>query len=353
MEKQVLSDVPPDWSTEMPRSRGVKRQDVWDAADAVLLQGSKPTIERVRQHLGSGSPNTVGPHLEQWFQHLGSRIKDPEFFAMPHGVPDLVMQAAQHFWETALSQTRLDFDERLQTGLKDAASAVAIEKERAEAAIATAGAAVAKAARLNESLNEMGPLLSRSREELAAQQGRLEEVRGAWALTTERLKEVREEMAKEIADIRAQLLLAMDRADAADRRVALELDRERSARARAERQAEILQKSLAASQTAALAASEHASQAHQALGKREDSLKAALATKVTELNEERERVSDLRVECAAKVLEISEAHAQAKGLQGSLDRLSKLMEVDVKRRAKSERRRVVKGSVLAGSGKKI
>ncbi len=351
MKKEDLSDMNPDQLPELPRSRGVQRQDVWDAADAVLLQGDKPTIERVRQHLGSGSPNTVGPHLEQWFKHLGRRIKDPGVFAAPHGVPDPVMQAAQHFWETALAQTRSDFDERLQAGLKEAASTVDAEKERAELAFAAADTATARAARLDESLNEMGPLLSQARENLAAQQGRLEEVRGAWALATERLKEAREEMAKEVADIRAQLLSAIDRADAADRRVALELDRERTARARAERQAEILQKSLAASQAAALVAREHARQTQQTLGEREDLLKVTLATKVTELNEERQRINDLRAECAAKSLQVAEAHAQAKGLQGSLDRLSKLMEVDAKRRAQSERRRVVKGSVT-GAGKR-
>ena len=40
-------------------TRGVQEQDVWAAADAVLLQGERPTIERVLQHMGRGSPNTV------------------------------------------------------------------------------------------------------------------------------------------------------------------------------------------------------------------------------------------------------------------------------------------------------
>jgi hypothetical protein len=43
---------------------GVQQEDVWAAADALLRAGEQPTIERVRQHLGRGSPNTVGPHLK-------------------------------------------------------------------------------------------------------------------------------------------------------------------------------------------------------------------------------------------------------------------------------------------------
>ncbi|WP_196360993.1 DNA-binding protein, partial [Achromobacter xylosoxidans] len=38
---------------------GITEQDVWRAADALLLEGARPTIERVRQKIGRGSPNTV------------------------------------------------------------------------------------------------------------------------------------------------------------------------------------------------------------------------------------------------------------------------------------------------------
>lgn len=45
-------------------TRGVQIDEVWAAADAVLAQGSRPTIERIRVHLGRGSPNTVAPMLD-------------------------------------------------------------------------------------------------------------------------------------------------------------------------------------------------------------------------------------------------------------------------------------------------
>ncbi len=342
MRKESLGSADFEDSFALPRSRGVQRQDVWEAADAVLLQGGKPTIERVRQHLGSGSPNTVGPHLEQWFKHLGKRIQDPVAFTAPHGVPDQVLQVAQHLWETALAQARSDFEARLQEGLKEAENAVKAEKERAELAFASANEAISKATRLGEALDEMGPLLNQAREDLAARQARLDEVRGAWALANEQLKKEREEMAMDVAEIRRQLLLAVDRADAADRRVALELDRERTARARAERQMEALQKSLSVSQAAALAASEHLRQTQQAQSEREDSLKVHLATKVKELNEERQRLTELRTENVAKVSEASAARAQTERLQDSLDRLSKLVESGTQHSPKPDRRRLAK-----------
>ena len=50
--------------------RGVQMEEVWAAADTVLNLGERPTIERVRQHLGRGSPNTVGPMLDGWYRGL-------------------------------------------------------------------------------------------------------------------------------------------------------------------------------------------------------------------------------------------------------------------------------------------
>ena len=47
------------------RSRGIQEADVFAAADALLAEGQRPTIERVRLKIGRGSPNTVSPMLER------------------------------------------------------------------------------------------------------------------------------------------------------------------------------------------------------------------------------------------------------------------------------------------------
>ncbi|WP_027015965.1 DNA-binding protein [Comamonas composti] len=84
-------------------SRGVQEADVWAAADALIAQGLRPTIERVRQHIGRGSPNTVSPMLETWFATLGQRLGvaagQSESVASP--IPDPVQRLAQELWSTA------------------------------------------------------------------------------------------------------------------------------------------------------------------------------------------------------------------------------------------------------------
>lgn len=92
--------------------RAIQRDDVWAAADALLLEGKRPTIERVRQKIGRGSPNTVSPMLEEWFATLGPRMAQLKGsgtgpVAEEGGgasAPAPVLQAAQALWDAAMHQ---------------------------------------------------------------------------------------------------------------------------------------------------------------------------------------------------------------------------------------------------------
>ncbi|MBU4610198.1 DNA-binding protein [Achromobacter sp. GG226] len=86
---------------------GIQATDVWSAADALLLAGDQPTIERVRAHLGRGSPNTVGPHLKAWFRTLGARLAGEGGAAEEGGaMPAPVAQAFQAVWRSANDAAR-------------------------------------------------------------------------------------------------------------------------------------------------------------------------------------------------------------------------------------------------------
>ncbi|WP_170936017.1 DNA-binding protein [Pandoraea sp. PE-S2R-1] len=97
-----------------PRSagRGISELDVWSAADTLLMAGQRPTIERIRQQLGRGSPNTVSPYLDAWFAGLGARLKGASggggIAGLPEGVamPETVARAAMDLWALALTEGR-------------------------------------------------------------------------------------------------------------------------------------------------------------------------------------------------------------------------------------------------------
>ena len=84
-------------------TRGIQYEDLAQAADALLQDGLRPTIERIRLHIGRGSPNTVSPMLEQWFAGLGQRLGGSGGRAKQGegDLPDVVLKAAAALWATA------------------------------------------------------------------------------------------------------------------------------------------------------------------------------------------------------------------------------------------------------------
>jgi hypothetical protein len=218
--------------------RGITEHDVWTACDALLLAGERPTIERVRQKIGRGSPNTVSPMLDAWFKGLGARITDPGAFAAAPGVPDTVLQAAKHFWEAALAVTRGDFDERLREGMAAAVANVEAEKERAATAEAAAYAAAAKLTRADAEMAERGALLERERAGRAADSARLEEAKAQIERLVSEARQAAAEAAQARTQARSDIEAAQQRSAAAERRAALEIDAERVARAKADKRVE-------------------------------------------------------------------------------------------------------------------
>ncbi len=232
-------------------SRGINQIDVWQACDTLLLAGARPTIERVRQTIGRGSPNTVSPYLDSWFKQLGTRIQDPNAFtanSARSATPDPVTQAAQLLWEAAVEQSRVDFDQRLQDGLATAESSVAAERLRAELAQAEATEAIRQNAELLLELRAFDTVVEQCRLLQAAADAKLESAGREIQDLRERLDAAVSELAAGRESARQEIDLAQARSIAAERRAALDMDSERTARAKADRRAEMLEKKIAALQ---------------------------------------------------------------------------------------------------------
>jgi hypothetical protein len=89
--------------------RGAQLEEVVEAADALLARGLKPIIERVRQHLGGGSPNTISPLLDVWYERLSARVAG---VAVPaeDGLPPNLRSA----WNHAKHEARTFANQELQ-----------------------------------------------------------------------------------------------------------------------------------------------------------------------------------------------------------------------------------------------
>ncbi|MEO7159959.1 MAG: DNA-binding protein [Polaromonas sp.] len=94
--------------------RGIQQSDVWAAADTLIAEGLRPTIERVRQKIGRGSPNTVSPMLEAWFATLGARlgVNTPQDEA--HHIPKALHESMEKLWMMALSTGQELADQKME-----------------------------------------------------------------------------------------------------------------------------------------------------------------------------------------------------------------------------------------------
>jgi chromosome segregation ATPase len=87
-------------------ARGITESDVHDAADELVAKGDRPTVERIRMHLGTGSPNTVTRWLETWWQGLGPRLHSHAAHLAIPGAPEAVLDLAGQWWSIALASAR-------------------------------------------------------------------------------------------------------------------------------------------------------------------------------------------------------------------------------------------------------
>lgn len=80
--------------------KGITQEQVNAAADALVAAGDKPTVEKIRQALGTGSPNTVTRMLETWRGTLAQRLQ--EIMTLPE-VPPEVGHAFTDVWRLAVA----------------------------------------------------------------------------------------------------------------------------------------------------------------------------------------------------------------------------------------------------------
>jgi hypothetical protein len=290
--------------------RGITEDDVWKACDALLLEGARPTIERVRLKLGRGSPNTVSPMLETWFKHLGTRIADPGAFAAPVGQPDVVRQAAQHLWEVAQAEARRDVDDRVKEGLATAAANVESEKERAAIAEAAAFSANSRAAHLQAQVAELQAALEAERVRHASTMTRADAAEQRGEALQAAVSEARQAAITERGRADLAIAQADERAGGAERRAAMEIDRERGLRSKAEKATESIAKRFEASLKAEISANEQLSAAQAMFGAQQ----AASAQREKELqarlNQRESQFRELEMAMAQAQQAVAEAATQ-------------------------------------------
>lgn len=185
-------------------ARGITETDVHTAADELVANGDRPTVERIRAHLGTGSPNTVTRWLDTWWKNLGIRLqpKRPDL----KDAPTVLAELAGQWWALALEHARESVLEELayarqslaaeydelrvqQQSFADEGSAL---HAKATASAQSERLALTQVAELRQLVDQLQSQLAESARQRASTDQRLEQVESARRAMEGRLQELQE-----------------------------------------------------------------------------------------------------------------------------------------------------------------
>jgi chromosome segregation ATPase len=170
-------------------ARGITQDQVSAAADALVTAGERPTVEKIRAQLGTGSPNTVTRMLDTWRGALATRLS--QVLALPE-VPADVGQAFTEIWRLAmthagsLAQAALAHE---QNALLATQSSLTQERKLWEIAVAEAQAQAQSADQAREVAETRLADLQRLVEQQAGQLAELLQQRDGWQQRADQLAE--------------------------------------------------------------------------------------------------------------------------------------------------------------------
>lgn len=89
---------------------GVTYYDVTKAAETIKAGDQEPTVDRVREQLGTGSRSTIAPLLKRW---RSDNDGDAEVSGLPHDLVDVVKslhERVQQMADQRIEQARQEFE---------------------------------------------------------------------------------------------------------------------------------------------------------------------------------------------------------------------------------------------------
>ena len=128
---------------------GVTYHDVAKAAEAIKAQGQEPTVDRVREHLGTGSKSTIAPLLKRWRSDNGDAA---DTNGLPSDLDDASnaitqLTARQKDLEIQIGQLTNEVDQKTQALEDTRINLTKAEMQRDEA--------IARTADLKETVTEL------------------------------------------------------------------------------------------------------------------------------------------------------------------------------------------------------
>ncbi len=194
---------------------GVTFEQVVECAKAIESEGENPTIQRIRQRLGTGSPNTIHKHLRAWTAQ--SQPEKAVTLKLPEKIQDALIAEISRQASEARAESESEAQQAMAT-----ADELAEEGERMEAEIEALKQRVEE---LEQAQIEDGARLSAKdeevthlRQELRAERAEAEKARSKigedehkYQAACDQVVSLKKELAnkmEELSDVRSELKVA-------------------------------------------------------------------------------------------------------------------------------------------------
>ena len=319
--------------------RGVQAQEVAQAADALLARGLKPTIERLRQELGGGSPNTISPLLDMWFTGLSARVA-----GIPIPAEDDLPTDLRIAWNHAKHEARTLATQALQ------GERVALEQGRAQL-LADQAALTAREAQwtaaqvtVEQALAETRAALEALRAELTTSQNELAALRRSAAQELKTLREQVGNLRQANEALRGEHARALESREAGWRQ-----ERESGQAREAAHEKRFLAEVDRARQSVKTLETEMAKEKKRR-AQLEDASGAERASLGAALQEARSMERGLRKELQEKEGELSRAQAQCQALEEKLGAAGQQLSEE---KAEHRAARIALAQAIAAVGQKV
>lgn len=199
-----------------------------------LAQHLRPTVERVRLHIGRGSPNTVAPMLENWFAGLAPRLGLAVGAATGDTPPAPVRQALDTLWAGALevarsqAQTQLAAERDILTRETHALATSRVDLARKQVALAERDEALRETLELARAqLQEQSLVIEQIKSRAATLEQELTDAERSLAHQVRERDAERRRQDDRLETLTQEQQRAGERTAANERRLLAELDRAR------------------------------------------------------------------------------------------------------------------------------
>src|SRR5690554_2465992 len=155
---------------------GIQYDDVRGAIDVLMARGESPSVQKIREVLGTGSFTTISDHLREW----RTRREENRDVPPPRGMPAALQELAEALWQKAqegANQALAHYREEADGRVEAAEARVAEARRQAEDASQREAALAAHLTATEQRLEERSTALARceaERDQHAAQAHRLE-----------------------------------------------------------------------------------------------------------------------------------------------------------------------------------